>query len=70
MKKNSAKNCSDCDGCQWQDIGDENGWCYMFEDEPENLPCSQHDKFAVDREIFELIVKKNPIILPMIVESK
>ena len=53
------KNCS---GCSWIDDGGEN-WCQMFEEKPSELPCGQHDKFKLEREITGRMIRKNPIIL-------
>jgi hypothetical protein len=46
---NVSRKADGCAGCQWRtDIRDE--WCEMFRDEPEDLPCAQHDQFAPIRE--------------------
>lgn len=42
----SAASCEKCEGCQHRDHADRGAWCYMFAEAPEELPCSQHDKFA------------------------
>lgn len=34
-----------CNGCRHQ-LSDQGGFCYMFEREPDILPCAQHDKYA------------------------
>ena len=39
-----------CDGCR-HILSDGDGWCYMFKDEPETLPCGQHNMYAEQRKI-------------------
>ena len=63
----SASRCSSCDGCQWQHEGEAGNWCYMFQDAPENLPCSQHDKFEGERRVMGAMIRKCPAIIPMMV---
>jgi hypothetical protein len=40
-----ASTCVKCEGCQHRNHAEAGGWCYMFAEAPEELPCSQHDKF-------------------------
>lgn len=56
-----AADCKNCDGCQFQNMG-ESGWCYLFESSPEQLPCSQHDKFEVERKAAKEMFKRNPAL--------
>lgn len=35
----------------------------MFKDAPEQLPCGQHDKFALERSITGYLIKKNPALI-------
>ena len=63
----SASRCSACDGCKYQHLESEGGWCYMFRDEPETLPCGQHDKFAAERKAMGSLVRKNPQILALMI---
>ncbi len=65
-KDSSASRCSSCDGCQWQHEGEAGNWCYMFESAPETLPCTQHDKYEVEREAVTAIVRKHPSILSLL----
>ena len=61
-----SHNCSACHGCQY--AGNRHGgWCYMFEHAPDNLPCSQHDCFSLEREIASAIIRKNPGLLTAMV---
>ena len=34
-----------CSGCRHQKDTYTNGWCYMFQNPPVDLPCGQHDMF-------------------------
>ena len=62
-----ACGCSACDGCKYQHLESEGGWCYMFRDEPQTLPCGQHDKFAAERTAMGSLVRKNPQILALMI---
>lgn len=44
-KSDNAATCEKCAGCKHRNHGEAGAWCYMFQDSPEELPCSQHDKF-------------------------
>lgn len=45
-------NCNKCAGCQWKDATrPPDAWCGMFREQPEALPCAQHDDFAAMRRI-------------------
>jgi len=57
--------CSACDGCQWQDRGENGNYCYMFETPPIMLPCTQHDKFKDARDMIASIVRDRPEILAL-----
>lgn len=63
----SASRCSACDGCKYQHFESDGGWCYMFRDQPETLPCGQHDKFAAERKVMGSLVRKNPQILALMI---
>ena len=63
----SASRCSACDGCKYQHLETDGGWCYMFRDQPETLPCGQHDKFAAERKAMGSLVRKNPQILALMI---
>jgi len=56
--KNSIS-CAGCEGCQHR-LTVVNQWCYMFRDKPEKVPCGQHDKFRLHREITGRMLKKHP----------
>ncbi len=62
----SASSCSACDGCKHQDI-EEDGWCYMFRDRPDELPCGQHDKFDGQRRSMGKLILKYPQLLTILV---
>jgi hypothetical protein len=69
--KSVASSCSACDGCKYQHLDSENGWCYMFRNKPETLPCGQHDKFSAKRKATGSLVRKNPQMLAfMIMEMR
>ena len=38
-----------CNGCKHRE--DQDGWCYMFEQRPEETPCGQHDMYAAQRRL-------------------
>lgn len=65
----TAAACSLCDGCQWQGQREGANWCYMFEQAPENLPCAQHDKFAIEQAVTRSLVRRRPEVLAMIIGS-
>ena len=51
----SSKNCEACKGCKH--ITNNNvEFCYMFLDQPNVLPCAQHDKYAEQRR--DVIIRK------------
>ncbi len=58
-----------CKGCKHiTDNGNE--FCYMFLKAPEVLPCGQHDKYKLERELTGRLIKKNPsLILGMLLEE-
>lgn len=62
VKLKTAASCEACNGCQHQNHSD-GGWCYMFENPPETLPCGQHDKFELERQITGRLIQRCPIIL-------
>lgn len=58
----NATECEACNGCKHQNHLDD-GWCYMFENAPDDLPCAQHDKFEVKRKVTCAIVGRHPVLL-------
>jgi len=62
-----AASCEACDGCQWQHEGQSGSWCYMFQTAPDHLPCSQHDKFKIERMGMSAMIRKFPAMIPMMV---
>lgn len=62
-----AKSCNSCDGCKYQHFEVDSGWCYMFKDRPENLPCAQHDKFEEKRKEMSSVVRNHPQILALMI---
>lgn len=62
----NAAGCSSCNGCKYQNL-EPAGWCYMFRDKPETLPCSQHDKFADQRKAMGTLVRKRPDLLALMI---
>ena len=48
MNKELSGNCENCRGCKHIHYTS-SGFCYMFENRPEILPCAQHDKYAEQR---------------------
>jgi hypothetical protein len=61
-----AYNCDGCSGCSWAEKHS-GGWCHMFKHAPDELPCSQHDKFAVEREVMNEMVRRNPAVINLLV---
>jgi hypothetical protein len=56
-----------CDGCQHiRNADDFVGFCYMFDEEPETLPCGQHDKYKEVRKATAKRIRKNPLILHLL----
>lgn len=49
-----------CKGCK-HNIPSE-GFCYMFDKAPKQLPCGQHDKFSVERELTGKLLLKHPLL--------
>lgn len=49
-----------CEGCTHMK-NDNEDFCYMFKQKPENLPCWQHDKFNEIRKRSGALLLKNPI---------
>jgi len=39
----------------------------MFHSMPDQLPCSQHDKFKIERMAMSAMIRKCPAIIPMMV---
>ena len=48
MKNNNCLTCKECNGCKHQ-LLEEGGWCYMFKDKPQKVPCAQHDVYASNK---------------------
>ena len=38
-----------CEGCQYKQEHSNYQWCYMFKNEPDTIPCGQHDMYAEQR---------------------
>lgn len=66
----TAVTCQGCDGCQWQGQGDDRNWCQMFGTAPDELPCAQHDKFAIEREIMAAAIRHHPQLLTMMISNQ
>jgi len=45
MKSSTHEGCTSC-----KHRGTKHGWCYMFTQKPEEVPCGQHDMYAKQRE--------------------
>jgi len=58
-----------CAGCRHADGAEGDGWCYMFREKPETLPCGQHDKFKAGRDAMARMIRKNPLILSWVMEQ-
>ena len=54
---NSTK-CKQCNGCKHQIKY--KGWCYMFKNKPDIIPCGQHDKYDLNRKVISKILKEHP----------
>ena len=55
----TAQHITECKGCRHA-VTECDGFCYMFEEKPERLPCGQHDKFKAQRDANAKIFAKNP----------
>jgi len=51
-----------CAGCRHAEHSGE-GFCYLFIERPETLPCGQHDKYTSGREAMGRMIRKNPLML-------
>lgn len=62
----NASNCSACDGCSHRSTY-QVGWCYMFVEPPDVMPCAQHDKYEVERAVMGKMIQRCPALLyPMV----
>lgn len=66
---NLAAQCDACEGCQHRNVRGPDAetaaqpqWCYMFEKAPSQLPCGQHNRYAVERKITGALLKKYPVL--------
>lgn len=57
----------ECLGCKHNHDFDDGWYCYMFKTQPDVLPCGQHDKFEMERQIMGEFLIKNPEILAMMI---
>ena len=57
-----------CNGCKHQ-IKEKDYWCYMFKNKPSILPCGQHDKYKLERQLTGKLIKRNPIILYAMIQE-
>ena len=57
-----------CDGCRHIN-NDGKDYCYMFREQPNVIPCAQHDKFKNDRKLTGRLVTEHPEILAMMIAS-
>lgn len=55
-----------CENCKWAEA-DSDGWCYHFHKAPEVLPCTQHDKFEMERLVTTTILKKHPELIRVMI---
>ena len=60
----SAADHAGCEGCQYRYLGTHPDWCYMFRENPGELPCAQHDDFADLRRVMSRT--KLPIIMAIV----
>ena len=65
--ENHAAQCDACDGCRHRNVRGPDAesveqWCYMFENAPPQLPCGQHDRYAVERKITGALLTKYPAL--------
>ena len=58
-----------CFDCSHSKNPDPENYCYMFKSAPEILPCGQHDKFKLERQITGQLITKHPEILAMMMSS-
>lgn len=57
-----------CEGCQWRS-GEPGAWCYMFDKAPKELPCAQHDRFEVQREVTQAALRRHPELLSLMIDG-
>lgn len=57
-----------CRGCR-HDIPTDHNFCYMFEKQPEQLPCGQHDKYDQMRKAFGKLLLKNPFLMHLVINE-
>jgi len=62
MRTSNSLTCSACNGCKHQNESSD-GWCYMFNNRPEDLPCGQHDKYEAQRAVISKLASKYPLYL-------
>ncbi len=56
-----------CEGCQHiRNADDFIGFCYMFDTEPETLPCGQHDKYKEVRQATAALLVKSPFMVHLL----
>ncbi len=65
-ENNMDEKCFDCSHSKEPAHGN---YCYMFKSAPEILPCGQHDKFKLERQITGQLITKHPEILAMMIAS-
>jgi len=58
-----------CLDCSHSKYPDEGNYCYMFKSAPKVLPCGQHDKFKIERQMTGQLITKHPEILAMMITS-
>jgi hypothetical protein len=66
VSKVMDEKCFDCSHAKDADPGN---YCYMFKTAPDILPCGQHDKFKMERQITGQLITKHPEILAMMIAS-
>ena len=55
-----AINCKECEGCKHRFAKEEDLFCYMFKDKPNIVPCGQHNKYEIERNVMGMLFKKYP----------
>lgn len=64
-----AQTCLECFGCRHRVLQPDDGWCYMFRERPEVLPCSQHDKFSAERKTMGRLIRTRPQLLAFMIAA-
>lgn len=63
--KTRATDFNECKGCTWRIVDESTDFCGMQKTKPKELPCHEHDQFAIERSLINGSLKRNPYILQL-----